>query len=131
VPMHFFKQIVDMARRKQLYFIILITSTLIFAYVVDESLTGNNTDAFGRSAAPLEILILGVLRVLARRWTFDDLYEASYISAEVHRRFFHKFVHFYAKNVYPEVCRPPETDEEIQSCTKDYEVHTQHLLYSS
>jgi hypothetical protein len=85
--------------------------------------TVNTTDAFGRPAAPLELLILGALRVLGRRSTFDDLYEATFISAEVHRVFFHKFVSFYAKNVYPIVCRPPETEAEIRSCTTDYEVH--------
>lgn len=45
-------------------------------------------DAFGRESNPLELLILGSLRILARNWTFDCLYEATYISETSFRLFF-------------------------------------------
>ena len=37
------------------------------------------TDATGRNPAPIELLELSTLRILARRWTFDDCSEATYI----------------------------------------------------
>lgn len=49
-------------------------------------------DAVGRDGSPLELLILGALRYLGRGWSFDDLEEATGISQEVHRRFFHLFI---------------------------------------
>ena len=43
-------------------------------------------DCAGRPAAPMELLVLGVFRMLGRACTFDDLEELSDISAETHRR---------------------------------------------
>ena len=37
-------------------------------------------DAFGRASAPLELLVLGCYRLLARNSTYDCLTEATYIS---------------------------------------------------
>lgn len=71
-------------------------------------------------SAPVELLVLGALRVLARRWTFDDLFEATFISAEIHRKFFHMFVERYAAEIYPIVCTYPVSAEEIESCMEDY-----------
>ena len=45
-----------------------------------------------RPAAPLDLLVLGVLRYLGRAVTFDCLEEMTQISAEVHRTFLHIFV---------------------------------------
>ena len=44
-------------------------------------------DAFGKPAIPLELLVLGSFRVLTRNVTFDDLQEATFASANVHRVF--------------------------------------------
>ena len=49
-------------------------------------------DAFGRDANPVELLLLGTLRILTRNWTFDDVYEATKISERCHRAFFKVFV---------------------------------------
>ena len=43
-------------------------------------------DATGQASAPVELLVLGVFRMLGRACTFDDLEELTDISAETHRR---------------------------------------------
>lgn len=40
--------------------------------------------AAGKAAVPLELLLLGSLRILTRNWTFDDLLEATFISKRTH-----------------------------------------------
>jgi Plant transposon protein len=59
------------------------------------------TDAAGRSASPIELLLLGSLRYLGRGWSFDDLEEATSISQETHRCFFHIFINFSRHILYP------------------------------
>jgi len=63
VPFMFITQVIDTVKR-------------------DATFSRAETDATGRPAAPIELLVLGVFRVLGRRWAFDDLYEATFISAE-------------------------------------------------
>ena len=58
---------------------------LIFAG--KSKLVQSSPDAVGRHASPVELLVLGTFRVLGRAWTFDDCYEATFVSAEVHRLF--------------------------------------------
>lgn len=50
-------------------------------------------DATGKDSSPLELMMLGALRCLGRGWTFDDLEEATAIAEDVHRCFFHSFIH--------------------------------------
>jgi hypothetical protein len=50
-------------------------------------------------ASPIELLLLGTLRYLGRGWTFDDLEESTFITREVHRVFFHKFIEFGVSDV--------------------------------
>jgi hypothetical protein len=49
-----------------------------------------NTDARGVEVIPIELLCLTSLRYLGRGWTFDDLAEATCISEETCRKFFHQ-----------------------------------------
>lgn len=49
-------------------------------------------DCTGKESSPLELLILGALRYLGRGFTFDDIEEATAVSEEIHRVFFHKFI---------------------------------------
>jgi hypothetical protein len=42
-------------------------------------------------ASPLELLLLGALQYLGRGYTFDDIEEDTFISADVHCCFFHSF----------------------------------------
>ena len=46
-------------------------------------------NALGQPGVPLSLLVLGALRVLGRSWVFDDVEEATGVSTETHRKFFH------------------------------------------
>lgn len=74
-----------------------------------------------RKVSPIELLVLGSLRYLGRGWTFDDLVEEStFIDKEVYRVFFHKFVEFGAKKLYPLYVTTPSTLEELRDCEREY-----------
>ena len=85
----------------------------------DENFWKNQRDAAGRESSPIEILNLGSLRILTRNVTLDDLYEQTFISAEVHRCFFKKFMHWYSVRVFPEVVKMPCL-EELDSNSAEY-----------
>jgi hypothetical protein len=53
-----------------------------------------------KKVSPIELLLLGTLRYLGRGWTFDDIKEATKVSRDVHRCFFHAFTTFGAKFLY-------------------------------
>lgn len=76
-------------------------------------------DAFGR-CVPLEFKILGVLRVLGRGVCFDDIAELTCTGEEVHRVFFHTFIHYYGTTMYDKHVKLPESTEEIQSSMNEY-----------
>jgi hypothetical protein len=59
------------------------------------------------NTSPLELLILGSFQYLGRGWTFDDLEEATAISGEVHRSFFHQFISIGRTVLYPRYVRAP------------------------
>jgi hypothetical protein len=77
-------------------------------------------DCAGLLAAPLELKVLGLLRVLGRGYCFDGIEELSYISAEINRVFFHKWCDLFSKKYYTIYCNPPETAEEIQKTMDVY-----------
>ena len=77
-------------------------------------------DAVGIKAAPLELKILAVLRVLGRGYCFDGVEELCFISAEVLRVFFHKFCDLFSRKYYSIYCSPPSTKEEIAETTNIY-----------
>ncbi|KAG7362100.1 DDE superfamily endonuclease [Nitzschia inconspicua] len=55
-------------------------------------------------------------------WTFDGLAEATAISEEVIRTFFHEFIEFGATKLYPEYVVPPPSVEEVAAmCCTEYE----------
>jgi hypothetical protein len=68
-------------------------------------------DAAGRESSPIELFVLGSLRILTRNVTLDDLYEQTFISAEVHRCFFSKFMKWYSIRVFPEVVKMPSFED--------------------
>jgi hypothetical protein len=80
-----------------------------------------SADAFGRACAPLELLVLGCYRMLARNSTYDCLAEATYISEDVHRLFAKRFFQWYATVVFPTVCFLP-TVEDMKTSSKEYEL---------
>ena len=77
-------------------------------------------DAAGNPAAPLELKILSVLRVLGRGYCFDGVEELTCISAEVLRVFFKNFCEYFARENFARYCNPPSTPEEIANCTGIY-----------
>lgn len=77
-------------------------------------------NALGQKGISLDILILGALRYLGRGWTFDDVYDATGVSEEVHRRFLKVFTAACRKHLYPKWVKRPETSEEIEDCMSEY-----------
>ena len=69
------------------------------------------TDNRGKPSSPIALLVLGSLRILTRNVTLDDLVEQTFISSEVHRSFFSKFMNWYSTKVFPLVVRMPRLDE--------------------
>ena len=74
----------------------------------------------GKIGHPIDLLMLGSLRYLGRGWTFDDLEESTNISAETHRRFFHRFIEACSQHLFPKWVKLPETEEEIRECMSEY-----------
>lgn len=68
-------------------------------------------DSRGREACPIHLLVLGSLRILTRNVTLDDLQEQTFISKEVHRCFFNKFMEWYSTTVFPLVVKMPTVEE--------------------
>ena len=77
-------------------------------------------DSAGRAAAPLELLVLGVLRVLGRHFTFDDIAEATRLSESTCRVFFHEFCRHWSEEKYPELVKMPQTAAECASHEHEY-----------
>lgn len=77
-------------------------------------------DAIGILAAPLELKVLSVLRVLGRGYCFDGVQELCFISAEVLRKFFHKFCELFAAKNFATYCSPPMTEDHIKHTTGVY-----------
>ena len=77
-------------------------------------------DGCGRQVAPIELKVLGVLRVLGRGVCFDDAAEGTNMNEETHRLFFHKFYHLFCRRYYPEYCRGPIDDDDLASTMSEY-----------
>ena len=77
-------------------------------------------DCRGVMGVPLELLVLGSLRYLGRGWTFDDLEEATGISEESHRVFFHRFISCVRKFLFPKWVKAPQTASEIEDSMSEY-----------
>ena len=69
---------------------------------------------------PLELQILGVLRVLGRGTCFDGIEELTNGSAEAHRVFFHKFCKTFCNRYFNEYVYPPRNEEEKRRWASDY-----------
>jgi hypothetical protein len=77
----------------------------------------NNT-----KVSPIELLLLGTLRYLGRGWTFDDIEEATKVSRDVHRCFFHAFTTFGAKFLYTRYVCMPQSTADLRNCESEYAV---------
>ena len=80
----------------------------------------NEFDGIGQPSAPLELKILGVLRILGRGMCFDGISELTNIGEEAIRVFFHRFNEKFAEELFPVYCNPPETEEDISGVMEVY-----------
>jgi hypothetical protein len=71
-------------------------------------------------ASPIELLLLGTLRYLGRGWAFDNSEESTFITREMHRVFFHKFIEFGSKILFPMYVSVPSTLEELRDRESEY-----------
>ena len=101
VPFPMFEQIVKLVRDKKWF--------------------SERPDATGRVAAPLELKVLGVLRVLGLGYCFDGIEELCFISAEVNRLFFHRFCTLFSSHLWEKYCSHPKSAEEIKKTMRVYE----------
>jgi hypothetical protein len=69
-------------------------------------------DAAGKSSSPIELMVMGALRYLGRGWTFDDIEEATAISEETHRQFFHVFITWGSEYLFKKYVSTPKEKEE-------------------
>jgi hypothetical protein len=74
----------------------------------------------GQPPSPLELLVLTALRYLGRGWTFDDLEEATAISEEVIRVFFHRFIAWGAVELYRQHVNEPRSIQEATTTVNEY-----------
>jgi hypothetical protein len=72
-----------------------------------------------KNAAPLELKVLGVLRLLGRGGPFDDLFDGSGIHENTHRTFFEQFCNKFVSELYTEFIHVPE-NEELNEVTEIY-----------
>lgn len=79
-----------------------------------------STTLDGRDAAPMKLLVLCALRYLGRGWTFDDLQEATAISEEVIRVFFHQFIAFGSTVLFKKFVVAPTTIAEGEDNSNEY-----------
>jgi hypothetical protein len=75
-----------------------------------------------KKVSPIKLLLLGSLIYLGKGWMFDDMRAVTYISRDVHRKFFHQFVTFGATVLYPTYVSVPQTVEELQDCGNEYNI---------
>ena len=67
----------------------------------------NDVDCAGNTICPIEIKLLGVLRVLGRDWKFDDIAKATGMGKSTVRENFHLFTENFVKHYFDVfVCRP-------------------------
>ena len=78
-------------------------------------------DSSGRPAVPLELKLLGVLRVLGRASCFDSIAELTGTNEEVHRTFFHKFLNAFVAELCDVYICPPHSADGIARVMKAYD----------
>ena len=86
-----------------------------------DSFKQKKCDATGRPSIPLELKLLGVLRVLGRASCFDSIAELTNSEKEAHRVFFHKFVKIFVEKLFDHYVCPPTSDESISQIMRHYD----------
>jgi hypothetical protein len=80
----------------------------------------NGHDCTGLPATPIELLLLGALRILGRDVKCDDLQEYTAINKETHRQFFHVFLSFGSTVLYNRHVKVPSTKDELMPHLQHY-----------
>ena len=78
------------------------------------------TDVGKRASVPVELLILGVLRILGRGAFYDDVAEIIGCSEETVRTFFLKFCHEFSSRLFHEYVRSPTLPEDYLPIMETY-----------
>jgi len=81
---------------------------------------GSKTPIAGREAVPMELKVLGVLRILGRGCSTDDVKELSGISETAMSKFFHKFCKRGRDVLFPKFVSWPTTIDEISKAMGPY-----------
>ena len=76
-------------------------------------------DLCGRLICPVEIKLLGVLRILGRNWCFDDVAEATGMGESTVRVMFHTFCENFVCHNYNSYIHRPE-DEDLNTMMAVY-----------
>ena len=72
---------------------------------------GERVDSTNRPVIPLELKILGVLRILGRGWCLDDVKESSGISVGAMCEFFRQFCELFGQEYYYDFVKRSEGDD--------------------
>ena len=83
-------------------------------------------DCCGQKTWPLEVLVLGCLRILGRGMCMDGITELSGVSMEVQRKFFHAFCHLFSRRQFDIYCRVPTDPDEIASVNQNRSCMRKH-----
>ena len=100
VPFDLFRRLVTMCKEKNL-----------FPHSKFHPTTGVPIDAAFRPVIPLELKMLGVLRILGRGWCLDDVTECSGISETTMQIFFHEFCTKFVASYYFDFVKRPENED--------------------
>ena len=73
----------------------------------------HNKDCIGNEPSDLRLLLMGTLRYIGRGLTFDDIEEFSFISGEVHRKFFCTFIEYGNTYLYNKYVVNPASDVDV------------------
>ena len=63
---------------------------------------------------------MGALRYLGRGWTFDDIKEATGVTQEVNRQFFHVFVSYGIIVLYPQYVQYRKKHAQAKTIMKEF-----------
>jgi hypothetical protein len=78
------------------------------------------SSASGTASVPIQLLVLGALRVLGRSISVDGIFELNGVSEEVNRVFFHRFCQCVARERFRQSCREPEEGDDLSRVMSVY-----------
>ena len=94
----------------------------VFVSIVDSARAKfpEKRSAANAQPVPLELKILGVLRVLGRSTVFDGINELSGIGVSTFHSFFHRFCEWFGSEIYRDWVSMPKSEDEIAAITAAY-----------